>query len=111
MNLESDASMNQNIAFVDADADLDAGPSNELRQTFLLTKFAPEQIESMPVLARFYGIVVRIVFIRSFAAHFHAIYGQCELVVAISPLRIMQGDAPRRVCDMVLEWAGQHQKE
>ena len=65
----------------------------------------------MPVLSKFYGIVIRMVFIRSFAAHFHAIYGQWELIVGISPPRIIQGDAPGRVSDMVLEWAEQHQRE
>jgi len=31
--------------------------------------------------------------------------------VGISPLRIIQGDAPTRVRSMVLEWATQHQQE
>ena len=65
----------------------------------------------MPVLSKFYGIVIRMVFIRAFAAHFHAIYGQSELIVAISPPRIIQGEAPGRVRDMVLEWAQLHQRE
>ena len=50
-------------------------------------------------------------FIRPFVAHFHAIYENCELIVGVSPLRIIQGDAPNRVRLMVLEWAGQHQHE
>lgn len=29
----------------------------------------------MPVLSKFYGIVIRMVFAPSFAAHFHASYG------------------------------------
>lgn len=65
----------------------------------------------MPVLSKFYGIVIRMVFIRPFTAHFHAIYGQCELIVGIAPLTIIQGDAPNRVRDMVLEWAAEHQRE
>jgi hypothetical protein len=65
----------------------------------------------MPVLSKFYGIVIRMVFVRTFAAHFHAIYGQSELVVGITPLRIIQGEAPGRVRDMVLEWAEAHQPE
>jgi hypothetical protein len=78
---------------------------------FLLTKYPEEEIESMPVLSKFYGIVIRMVFTRSLAAHFHAIYGQFELVVGIAPLRIIQGTAPLRVRDMVLEWAEQHERE
>ena len=48
----------------------------------------------MPVLSKFYGIVIRMLVARSFAARFHAIYGNTELVVAIDPVRIVQGDAP-----------------
>ena len=65
----------------------------------------------MPVISKFYGIVIRMLFLRSFVAHFHAIYDNCELVVGIAPLRIIQGDAPSRVRAMVLEWAAQHQDE
>ncbi len=65
----------------------------------------------MPVLSKFYGIVIRMLFIRPFAAHFHAIYENCELIVGVSPLRIIQGDAPGRVRAMVLEWAAQHEEE
>jgi len=65
----------------------------------------------MPVISKFYGIVIRMLFIRSFVAHFHAIYGNSELIVGVAPLRVMQGDAPCRVRNMVLEWAAQHQEE
>ncbi|PYM13714.1 MAG: transcriptional regulator [Verrucomicrobia bacterium] len=65
----------------------------------------------MPVISKFYGIVIRMLVIRPFAAHFHAIYENCELIVGVAPLRIIQGDAPRRVRDMVMEWAAQHQEE
>ncbi len=78
---------------------------------FLMTKYPEEEIESMPVLSKFYGIVIRMAFIRAFTAHFHAIYGQWELIVGIAPLRIIQGDAPGRVRDLVLEWAAAHQRE
>jgi len=76
-----------------------------------LRKYPEEETESMPVLSKFYGIVIRMAFIRAFTAHFHAIYGQWELIVGIAPLRIIQGDAPGRVRDMVLEWAAEHQRE
>jgi hypothetical protein len=67
--------------------------------------------DDMPVISKFYGIVIRMFFIRPYVAHFHAIYGDCELIVGINPLKILQGDAPRRVRAMVLEWAQQHQAE
>jgi hypothetical protein len=72
---------------------------------------AQNQKQNMPVLAKFYGIVIRMLCVRALSARFHAIYGESELVVQISPLRIVAGVAPARVCDLVLEWARAHQKE
>lgn len=65
----------------------------------------------MPVLSKFYGIVVRMFFVRHLEARFHAIYENSELVVSLWPLRIIQGDAPARVREMVLKWAGHHHAE
>jgi hypothetical protein len=65
----------------------------------------------MPVISKFYGIVIRMLVVRPFVARFHAIYNNTELIVNVSPVRIIQGDAPHRVRDMVLEWAAQHQQE
>jgi hypothetical protein len=65
----------------------------------------------MPVIAKFYGIVIRMLFVRHWTAHFHAIYGESELVVGLSPIRILQGQAPARVGELVLEWATAHQQE
>ena len=65
----------------------------------------------MPIISKFYGIVIRMVFIQPFGARFHAFYDDSELVVGIDPPRIIQGEAPRRVRVMVLEWAVLHQQE
>ncbi|HMO64426.1 MAG TPA: DUF4160 domain-containing protein [Verrucomicrobiota bacterium] len=65
----------------------------------------------MPVLSKFYGIVIRMVFSRALGAHFHALYGDREVVVGLHPLRIIQGDAPPRVADLVLEWGALHHRE
>jgi hypothetical protein len=65
----------------------------------------------MPVISKFYGIVIRMLVVRQLAAHFHAFYENCELIVGIAPLRIIQGDAPGRVRALVIEWATQHQQE
>ncbi len=43
--------------------------------------------------------------------HFYAIYGEFELQVAISPIRVLSGNVPNRVQSMVLEWAALHQQE
>ncbi len=42
--------------------------------------------------------------------HFHAVYGEQELVVGITPIAILTGQAPGRVRSMVLEWAALHQQ-
>jgi hypothetical protein len=65
----------------------------------------------MPVLSKFYGIVIRMLFAQPLAAHFHAIYQNWELVVGINPVRVVNGSAPARVQSMVLEWARLHQAE
>ncbi|MBL9135828.1 MAG: DUF4160 domain-containing protein [Verrucomicrobiales bacterium] len=65
----------------------------------------------MPVLSRFYGIIIRMAFNREAGAHFHATYQDSEIVVGLNPLRIIQGDAPPRVRDLVLEWAHTHYTE
>ena len=65
----------------------------------------------MPVLAQFYGIIIRMLFVREFTAHFYAYYGEWELMIGVAPVRIIQGDAPARVRQLVLEWATQHQYE
>ena len=65
----------------------------------------------MPVLSKFYGIIIRMFFTNSFVPHFHALYRDQELLVSIDELRIIQGDAPSRVREMVLEWAAAHQAE
>lgn len=65
----------------------------------------------MPVLAKFCGIVIRMLCVPSLGARFHAIYENFELVVGIWPLRIIQGEAPLWVRQKVMDWAAQNQLE
>lgn len=65
----------------------------------------------MPVLSKFYGIVIRMCCVRGLAARFHAIYHDSELVVEISPLRLVAGSAPIAVIRLVFAWALEHQEE
>lgn len=65
----------------------------------------------MPVLSKFYGIVIRMVGTSALNARFHAFYGDYELVIEIAPLRIIDGEAPERVRGLVMEWARAHQRE
>src|SRR3989442_13711679 len=68
-------------------------------------------IDGMPTISKFYGIVIRMMRLREFGARFHAICENSELVVNLWPLRIVAGEAPARVKQMVLEWATQDQEE
>lgn len=65
----------------------------------------------MPVLTQFYGIVIRMFFNDHAPPHFHAVYGEHELIVGILPIRVLEGHAPARVRSMVLEWSALHQQE
>jgi hypothetical protein len=65
----------------------------------------------MPVLAKFYGIVIRMLFDQTFGTHFHAFYGDSELVIGLNPLRVIQGDAPPWVREWALDWVGHYQNE
>ena len=61
----------------------------------------------MPVIARFYGIVIKMYFSQSEHGipHFHAIYGEFNGVFAIETLEMMEGDLPNRSRKLVKEWA------
>lgn len=65
----------------------------------------------MPVIARFCGIVIRMLCAQSLGARIHAFYGDSELIVGLWPVRVIQGEAPQHVRDLVLDWTRQHQEE
>jgi hypothetical protein len=63
----------------------------------------------MPVISRFYGIVIKMYFREHGVAHFHAIYGEFNGVFNIEELQMIEGDLPRRAERMIREWAQHHQ--
>lgn len=65
----------------------------------------------MPTISEFYGIQIRMYFADHNPPHFHAMYGDHEFVVGISPILVIAGQGPPRVRSMVLEWAALHQEE
>jgi hypothetical protein len=67
--------------------------------------------KAMPVLAKLYGIVIRLMRDRTFGTRLHAFYGDHELVVALQPLRVLQGDVPEWVRNFVMDWARDHYRE
>ena len=65
----------------------------------------------MPVIARFCGIVIRILSLRAFGVRLHAFHGDAEMVVDLKTLRIVDGNLPEPIREMVLAWVRQHQQE
>ena len=66
---------------------------------------------NMPVLAKFYGIVIRMLSDRTFGTHFHVFYHDSELVIGLNPLRVIQGAAPAWVREWALNWVRHYQSE
>jgi len=46
---------------------------------------------------------------QMFGTHFHAFYGDSELVIGLNPLRVIQGEAPPWVREWALDWVGHYQ--
>jgi hypothetical protein len=65
----------------------------------------------MVAISQFFGITVSMFFNDHPPPHVHATYNEYEIVVRISPPRIMSGAAPVRVRRMVLAWCSLHQAE
>ncbi len=66
---------------------------------------------AMPVLSKFYGIVIGMLYEPKHSAHVRAFYEGNEMVVSLQPVRLIRGDAPARARSMVLEWAARHRRE
>jgi len=65
----------------------------------------------MPEVSRFFGIVIKMFFSDHQPAHFHAIYGEYEVLIEIETLSVFRGALPRRALALVLEWAALHTLE
>ena len=59
----------------------------------------------MPVIARFYGILIKMYFNEHGVPHFHAVYGEFNGVFALKTLEMIEGDLPLRAQRMVKDWA------
>lgn len=65
----------------------------------------------MPSVSEFYGITVYFYFNDHPPPHFHAKYAEHEARFRIDTLEIYEGELPRRVRSLVVEWASMHRKE
>ncbi|MGN0872173.1 MAG: DUF4160 domain-containing protein [Victivallales bacterium] len=60
----------------------------------------------MPVIARFYGMVIKMYLLgkEHGIAHIHAIYGEYSGVIDVRSGAMMEGDLPRKALSLVQEW-------
>ena len=65
----------------------------------------------MPEISRFYGIVIKMFFDDHNPPHFHANYGEYEVLININSFAVFAGNLPPRALGLVIEWATQHQDE
>jgi hypothetical protein len=67
----------------------------------------------MPIIARFYGIIIKMYFSQSEhgVPHFHALYGEFNGVFAIGDLDMLEGDMPGRARKLVEEWGARYKSE
>lgn len=67
----------------------------------------------MPVISRFYGIVIKMFFIQKEhqPPHIHAIYGDFVASIRILDGSVIEGDLPNKALSMVREWIDVHRDE
>ena len=67
----------------------------------------------MPVLSRFYGIIIRMYFLQSEhnPPHIHAIYGEDVAAIDIQTYKVIEGALPKKAMELVVEWITIHQKD
>ncbi len=60
----------------------------------------------MPVISRFYGMVVKMFYLASEhnPPHIHVVYGEYVGVIDIRTLSMIQGDLPEKALKIALEW-------
>lgn len=67
----------------------------------------------MPVLSRFYGIIIRMYFLQKEhnPPHIHAIYGDDVAAITIPDGMVIEGALPNKALEMVKEWVSLNKDE
>ena len=65
----------------------------------------------MPIISRFFGIIVRMFFNEHAPPHFHVEYAEYRAVINIRTLDVIEGKLPRRALELVQDWAELHRDE
>jgi hypothetical protein len=68
-------------------------------------------LRNMPEISRFLGIIISMYYKDHEPPHFHARYGDHRATFGITDLQLLEGQLPRRVSALVLEWAFEHRAE
>ena len=64
----------------------------------------------MPVISRFLGITISMYWNDHLPPHYHAKYGEYEIIIEIET-GVVTGSFPKRSLRHILEWHDQHQAE
>ena len=67
----------------------------------------------MPIIARFYGIIIKMYFQQADhnPPHIHVIYGENSGIVDIETSNLIEGDLPNRVLQLVKEWLPKYKND
>ena len=67
----------------------------------------------MPVLSRFYGIIIRMFFQQAEhnPPHIHALYGEDMAAIDIQTGEVLEGHLPPKALAMVREWSAIHKDD
>jgi hypothetical protein len=67
----------------------------------------------MPVISRFYGLVIKMYFRQSEhnPPHIHVLYGEYLGVINIQTLEMIEGDLPVRAFNLACEWTKKYKSE
>ena len=70
-------------------------------------------VDEMPVLSRFYGIVIRMYFLQKEhnPPHIHAIYGDDMAAITIADGKVLEGALPSKAHELVKEWITLNKEE
>jgi hypothetical protein len=65
----------------------------------------------LPKISEFFGIVIYVYYREHLPPHFHAIYGEEEVLISIDDLSVLSGRLTPRAMGLVIEWANLHQED
>jgi len=65
----------------------------------------------MPKISAFLGIIITMYHRDHAPPHFHAKYNEYTGAFSIQDLKLIEGNMPKRIIALILEWAYEHREE